>query len=305
MQIKPIRLHLSLEDTEIAFESLNVAIAKHAEWLTNWNRALLCGIEFDKRPTTKDNQCHCGLGRWLVDNKKLYENNDSDFEKVCELHNEMHKKICQLLAESEHIDQITHKAYDSFVRTEKAFSESIIKLRDEIFEQLFSYDYLTKVMTRQSIYSAIVQEHARVVRKNDNGCIAFVDLDHFKSINDTHGHIIGDQVLVYVADFFNQHLRPYDSIGRFGGEEFLILLPHTSPKVAKEIMERLRLELSQKAKENKSKYHLPTVSIGIAPILSSASVSEILEHADNALYESKNQGRNRVKVWDGSQSESV
>jgi diguanylate cyclase (GGDEF)-like protein len=124
------------------------------------------------------------------------------------------------------------------------------------------------------------------------------DLDHFKQVNDRFGHRAGDRVLAEAAQFFQTHLRPYDSVYRYGGEEFLFCLPDTDAHKARPIIDRLRQRLSEStvALDDGTGLRV-TCSFGIAEIDRSAELSTILERADQALYAAKAAGRNRVSLW--------
>jgi diguanylate cyclase (GGDEF)-like protein len=125
-----------------------------------------------------------------------------------------------------------------------------------------------------------------------------VDLDLFKSINDTYGHQAGDAVLEAVAGYFLRSLRKYDHIYRYGGEEFVLVLPDTRPDAARPVVERLRKGLAGLAIELPDGPLLRmTASFGIAPLAPDGSVRDSIEHADAAMYAAKEAGRNQVRVW--------
>jgi diguanylate cyclase (GGDEF)-like protein len=128
-----------------------------------------------------------------------------------------------------------------------------------------------------------------------------MDFDGFKSINDKYGHLAGDKVLVDCAQYVMAHLRPYDRVFRYGGEEFLICLPDTDLATAHDIIDRLREELAslQFPADGQGTFQV-TVSFGIASLDGSVPVEQSIDHADKALYVAKMAGRNRVVAWDGS-----
>ena len=129
-------------------------------------------------------------------------------------------------------------------------------------------------------------------------CVAMVDLDHFKQVNDTFGHPVGDTVLRSVASLLAAGVRPYDQVFRYGGEEFLMCLPNTDTRSAWAIVERLRLRLANWSIPIKDGKSLNvTASIGVAPLTSEDGVEAALERGDAALYAAKRNGRNCVHVW--------
>jgi diguanylate cyclase (GGDEF)-like protein len=132
-----------------------------------------------------------------------------------------------------------------------------------------------------------------------------MDLDHFKAVNDKYGHANGDKVLVGLAHHIIMHLRPYDKIFRYGGEEFLIIMPDTDLKAGHDIVDRLREELGALRFDAAGKeiFHL-TVSFGLAGLDPDMSVEQSIDRADNALYVAKAMGRNRAITWNESMSTS-
>jgi diguanylate cyclase (GGDEF)-like protein len=128
--------------------------------------------------------------------------------------------------------------------------------------------------------------------------LAIADLDHFKRINDGYGHVTGDRVLFSAASCMLGQLRPYDTVFRFGGEEFLFCLPSADAAVGQAILNRLRQALAASPVTFDGADHITvTVSVGLAEITADATVGEVIERADEALYAAKRQGRNRVVVW--------
>jgi diguanylate cyclase (GGDEF)-like protein len=128
--------------------------------------------------------------------------------------------------------------------------------------------------------------------------VLFIDLDHFKRINDQHGHLAGDRVLQAVALCVQQHLRASDVFGRIGGEEFCVFLPHTDAAGAKQVAEDLRTHIEALMPEIARATHLRvTASIGVTSVGPEDESLQTIQHrADEAMYQAKQQGRNRVSV---------
>ena len=128
-----------------------------------------------------------------------------------------------------------------------------------------------------------------------------LDIDHFKVVNDTYGHPIGDKVLSSVAQFVMSHIRPYDQVYRYGGEEFLICMPGTDIQTAKIIIDRLREELALFTTVSIDDMNISVkASFGIAPLDENETIDQAIMKADEALYASKNSGRNTVTVWNSA-----
>lgn len=145
-------------------------------------------------------------------------------------------------------------------------------------------------------------ELSRSIRTRNPVALALVDIDHFKSVNDTYGHLVGDKALKAVADALTGHLRDYDRAGRFGGEEFVLLLAQTNEDDARGIAERLRTHVAGMAVPIDDRQDSPcvrlTISIGVTAMErgTSRELTDLLAAADSALYHAKQTGRNRVAV---------
>lgn len=170
------------------------------------------------------------------------------------------------------------------------------KNMEEELRMLATTDPLTGVNNRRKFLETSERELARCARYNHPLCILMLDADHFKSVNDTHGHDVGDKVLKRLSDICMRELRDVDVFGRFGGEEFVATLPETSVKTALEVAERLRTALAAaEIPVTGSKPLRFTVSIGAAErTRDDKSVHDLLNRADAALYQAKESGRNKV-----------
>ncbi len=155
-------------------------------------------------------------------------------------------------------------------------------------------DSLTNLWNHAAIFDRLEQEIVRAQRQNQPLGVLMADLDFFKRINDTHGHVAGDAVLRGVANAYCSLTRPYDAVGRYGGEEFMFVLPGCDAEGTKNLAERLREEVSRLRFESGLTV---TVSIGATSLNSQEpiSASALVKQADDALYEAKNAGRNRVE----------
>lgn len=158
-----------------------------------------------------------------------------------------------------------------------------------------AYDALTGVLNRRTIIEGLQRELSRAQRDGLSVGVIMVDLDHFKRINDTYGHPIGDSVLRETVQRVQQELRAHDLLGRYGGEEFLVVLPGCSAEETKTIADRLRQCLADKPIDLPSGPLLITGSFGAASSTGGgADVDTLLRLADTSLYRAKHEGRNRV-----------
>lgn len=165
---------------------------------------------------------------------------------------------------------------------------------------LADVDGLTGLLNRAAMERDLAQEVELAIQKSLPLSVAMVDLDHFKHVNDLYGHPIGDLVLQVMAERFSESLRPRDRVYRYGGEEFLILLPETSLHDAQPVLERLRRKACASPVQEGLVTLTQTVSIGVAQANLTEPYEQAIQSADKALYEAKQTGRNKVvcaQVW--------
>jgi len=160
-----------------------------------------------------------------------------------------------------------------------------------------SHDMLTGIPNRGTILEAVNRERARQIRDGGSFGVILADLDHFKAVNDTHGHPAGDIVLKEAACRMRGCVRSYDSVGRYGGEEFLIVVPTGDGNSTAAVAERVREAISEKPVMTESGPISVTASLGIAVSID-RDAKEVLRSADEALYCAKARGRNRVEHFD-------
>ncbi len=162
---------------------------------------------------------------------------------------------------------------------------------------LAAHDALTEVVNRRYVLEVLSKECDRVTRYAGGVCLLMIDVDHFKSVNDARGHLGGDVVLREVARVLKDGIRTVDTLGRYGGEEFMAILPQTETEDARLLAERLRSAVEGHVFKHSGQKFSITVSIGVAhyPEESVASAEDLLRAADQALYRAKQAGRNRVE----------
>jgi diguanylate cyclase (GGDEF)-like protein len=162
-------------------------------------------------------------------------------------------------------------------------------------EDLASTDPLTGVLNRRAFLRHLEDEFSRCQRASGSFALLIVDIDHFKRINDNHGHTAGDEVLCAAVQNLRDAIRGIDLVGRWGGEEFVVLLPGADEVAAHIVAERIRLNVQRPALLGDKSKHIPiTASLGVALGGAGDSIEEILCRADSALYRAKSAGRNCV-----------
>lgn len=169
-----------------------------------------------------------------------------------------------------------------------------LALANKHLEQLAHNDALTEILNRHGMLPIIEQEQARFDRNQVGYSIALLDLDHFKCINDKFGHIAGDKVLKAIVDIVKNIIRDQDQFSRWGGDEFVLLLPDTDIDGAKKLAEKIRRAVEQISMSIEYQQISLSVTIGVAEIRANEQFSEVLKRADKATFKGKEQGSNQV-----------
>jgi two-component system, cell cycle response regulator len=173
-------------------------------------------------------------------------------------------------------------------------------------KRLASHDTLTGLLNRRAFSAALEREIAQAQRLDIEISLLLLDVDKFKSVNDTHGHQAGDRVLAAVGKSLPARLRSYDYPARWGGEEFVIALPHTAASDALKVAERIRANIEGLTLKTADGGPLPvTASIGVATRRSGEKLEQLVERADHAMYAAKASGRNRVVAADSELTASA
>ena len=171
----------------------------------------------------------------------------------------------------------------------------LIFAREELRDQA-TRDSLTRLWNRAAIFDILKSELGRARRGDVSVSIILADLDYFKRINDTYGHLVGDAVLRETASRMRSAVRPYDEIGRYGGEEFLLVLPDCEAEAAVALGERLKMAISEEAIVLDEGAIPITLSLGVATSETITDMHAFLAAADAALYRAKDNGRNRLEL---------
>jgi diguanylate cyclase (GGDEF)-like protein len=166
----------------------------------------------------------------------------------------------------------------------------------EQVQALVRFDELTRVLNRRSLIERLEEEKSRAERTGTPFSVALLDLDNFKAVNDTYGHAVGDEVLKAFAATVQESMRDADVFGRYGGEEFLLILVATEPASAGNPLERVRAAVARRDWGAIAPGLALTVSVGVAGYSNAETLAQVLHRADLALYEAKRVGRDRVVV---------
>ena len=174
---------------------------------------------------------------------------------------------------------------------------------DETNRIMATQDALTGIANRRTIIGALERDMLRALRNRQPLSLLMIDIDHFKTINDVYGHLAGDRVLCAVVDAIRERVRAQDLIGRYGGEEFMVLLPETALDGGRQVAEKLRQGIADTPCLIDGQPVSVTVSIGLygGYVLAEDSWDHLIHEADRALYRAKEQGRNRFEIAAGPQ----
>jgi len=207
--------------------------------------------------------------------------------------------IGDIIDETRTVQSEAVKSRDIIVAAQKEVIEAEIKIKDlenklAHMSELVREDQLTGSLNRRGMDDIFEREADRADRRNTALCIAMLDLDNFKKLNDTHGHAAGDEALVHLVRIVKQTLRSIDMIARFGGEEFVIIMPETEIEEAAQAMTRVQRELTKHFFTSDEKRLFITFSAGVALRGPRESQDALIKRADKAMYAAKQAGKNRV-----------
>ena len=207
--------------------------------------------------------------------------------------------IDEVMRETRVIQLNAQRSRDELHQMKARVDESgreIERLQSELAQasEMVRHDHLTGALNRKGMDETLDRELARTRRRKSPLCLALLDIDNFKALNDKYGHQTGDDALVHLADVIRETLRPNDTLARYGGEEFLILLPDTELADAVTALTRLQRELTKKFFLYKNDKLLVTFSAGVTSIGAEEARKEAIARADAAMYQAKKAGKNRV-----------
>lgn len=212
---------------------------------------------------------------------------------------ELESVLGEVMHETRNIQINALRSRDELRSTQKKVQESEARIREleaelENTSNLVRYDQLTGTLNRRGLEEMFEKETARSKRHDTLLCVGLLDIDNFKKLNDTMGHDTGDEALIHLATVCRETLRPQDTVARYGGEEFIVLLPETPLEDAISALTRLQRELTKKFFMHDNEKVLITFSAGVTQMLPEDSQASVIKRADEAMYEAKKTGKNRV-----------
>lgn len=244
----------------------------------------------------------CDFGKWLNGDAKLFIQNNSKYESIQSIHKNLHlfaDKIFNILDKNEYHILITYlekcELISLSIGTELALLDQI-QLNNRVTK-----DTMTGALNRQALRNVFENQYELSFAISSSFIVAMCDLDFFKNINDTYGHIAGDKILKLFVDTVKQNIRNSDVIIRYGGEEFIIMLPTIKRAKGQEVLEKIRDAFEKVVLDFNGESIKTTVSIGMIEIepkeaFKSSLIDEYLMRVDQKLYLAKKNGRNRVEI---------
>jgi diguanylate cyclase (GGDEF)-like protein len=277
---------------------LEKAFHDHQQWYQEINRSLACHTPYKQEEVHENSHYLCEFGKWYYDPSNQLLHQYDGFKSIEEQHTLMHSLAAELLVSSFENSHVDVKKYDVFTNIVANLRMQINSLRRELQNEVFNQDSLTGARVRSGMLTDLRQQHGLVKRRALNCCIAMMDIDHFKRVNDQFGHQSGDRVLKNIISLLLSQVREYDVIYRYGGEEFLLCLPGTDLITTFSLIERLREAVETIAFTEENMPKQITVSFGMTELASDCYVEESINRADKALYHAKSLGRNQTSVWE-------
>lgn len=287
-------------DIFCSIRALDTGISNHEVWIGQVHQSLICQHSHSNLDDLcEDAHCRCKFGQWLYSPETEVLKEHDLFHSVVEKHHQMHALARKILQKDENKQDITEDEYHDFTSQAMSFKLEVRNLQYMLMSQVCVIDHLTGAWNRYAMYLKLNEEKERLARTGNSCIICMMDIDYFKRINDSHGHTVGDKVLKNVIGFCRASLREYDSIYRYGGEEFLFCLPETEMDEARIVIERLCSNLGKHSIPLPNEDSLSiTASFGIVCMQNDTSVEDTIQLADHALLCAKAQGRDRVCCWE-------
>ncbi len=277
---------------------LEAASVNHAAWLKDLYRVMICGSEPNPADLMPDAHCHSKFGQWYHSEDCHELRADPAFIRIGTCHEAMHVSASSLLQTRYAGQSVPVETYEAFMDLSIRLRQDIVSYQLSIINTLCMVDHLTGAWNRTGMSLRLQEEHERMVRGKKECCVCMLDLDHFKQVNDTYGHCAGDSVLAEVTKYISAQLRKYDSIFRYGGEEFLICLPDISIESAMLRLEYVRAELAALPIPVKGQADIYiTASFGVTNMTAAETIEDTVRKADHALLCAKAKGRNQVCQW--------
>lgn len=275
-------------------QGLSKVVDEHIAWLSAWHQvAFYGGPERNARAGALVPPG--AFSHWVERAEKALENQKGILRRLTDLHDQLHTAAKMVLLKTPEGEALAVDDYEQVLTRFDEFITAVRRMERAFSEAAAGLDPLTGLRTRTGLQEDFTREITRMKNSGAPFTLAMLDLDHFKSINDTHGHETGDRVLVAACNCLLRHIRTYDDAYRMGGEEFLILFKGLDMSGAEPVLERLRVAMTRMDVKAPDGSALSiSASFGYVGAEQNKTLDELLQKADAALYKAKRDGRNRV-----------
>ncbi len=278
--------------------ALDQAMYRHEQWVSSVYSSLICRLQPDERDLSDNPHRRCPFGQWYYAQHDPNLSQHPGFIAIAPEHEQLHRLGAHMLITSRANEPIPVRDYDSFANAVTRMRAEMIDLRNELDDAIANLDPLTGAASRTGLLAKLRAQQEIVKRELHSCTITMMDLDLFKNINDEYGHQAGDLVLTHTVRYVINHLRPYDELFRYGGEEFLLCAPGTELDKGHDMIERLREGLAAASIEvSEGRVLRVTASFGLTLLDPQLPVEESVARADQALYQAKTGGRNQTCTW--------
>jgi diguanylate cyclase (GGDEF)-like protein len=274
---------------------LDDAAQAHMGWTHRVLRCAVLGISPGDDVLAEDAHCRCRFGAWFGQCRDRFDAIDAELTRHLDLqHRRLHdavRSICSHLLAHEAGDPV---ALDDFEQSQTAMVADLARLKTEFLSRSARIDALTGLPLRYGVEEEYLRCRAQALRHGEHLVVLMMDVDHFKRVNDVHGHAVGDLALQHVADVLRGHCRGAEPLFRFGGEEFLALLQVADRDAAEQVVQRLLQALRDSPLQLTEGPVLGLrLSAGLAAAHANESMADVVDRADKALYAAKAAGRDR------------
>ena len=274
-------------------------IDDHIAWMSGWTRVACC-VSNDRAAQLDALETPESFSLWRQETAKTLQDKPA-LEKLVGLYDKLHKVAELVILKTPEDAALSPLDYDSVAHKYQELIFGLRRLERALAAADSGLDTLTGLRSRVGMRDELARELSRFQRSGKPFCLALMDIDHFKKVNDTYGHEGGDKVLSAVANHVTRSLRPFDDAWRWGGEEFLLCLKEANLAGGVLALERVRegLEVMPITLSDGRALKV-TASFGIICVTDETTIDEMLAQADKALYRAKGGGRNRVEATDST-----
>lgn len=283
-------------------EQLDQAMQEHLEWHANLLRVIVCELPGDPNDVSPQAHHLCRFGQWYYHRAPVALRKQPTYVAIGIEHRQVHLLATRMLGDLVAGRAVHRETFDDLMAASQRLRRELDLFRRELQAALRSRDALTGALDREQVVPELRRWRPPASPEPVPCCIVSIDIDDLQQVNDAHGHLVGDAVLAEAVRVVREHLRPDDEVFRYGGDEFLIVLPRADLALGRQITGCIReglagRQLTVAGTELGLRF---TASFGIAEVEPGIRVEDSIEHALQALLLAKTSGGNRAIAWDAT-----